>query len=123
MPMTTSSVPRPLDRSRARNCILLNQLATPGLGSIMAGRRLAGAGQLLVAVAGFVMICGWFAVVAMNNYNNLVNDSPPQPSGWLGGAGAITFAASWLWALVTSLEIHHSVQPDADPPGVPPRLN
>ena len=37
----------------ARNCALINQLATPGLGSLMAGRLVAGIGQLLLAVAGF----------------------------------------------------------------------
>ena len=42
--------PAPLSRSAARNAALLNQCATPGLGSLMAGRRLAGIGQLLLAI-------------------------------------------------------------------------
>ena len=97
--------PGPLSRSAARNAVLLNQCATPGLGSIMAGRRVAGIGQLLVAVAGFGMIMGWFVLLALEVYNELVNDAQPKSVAWLGEAGAVTFAAAWLWSLVTSLSI------------------
>ena len=61
--MRTSSTrpPRqPLNKSKARNCALINQLATPGLGSLMGGRIFAGIGQLILAVAGFIMVTGWF---------------------------------------------------------------
>ena len=47
---------KPVSRTTAHNAALLNQLATPGLGSLMAGRWLAGVGQLALAVAGFVMV-------------------------------------------------------------------
>jgi len=95
----------PLSRSAARNAALLNQCATPGLGSLMAGRRMAGFGQLLVAVAGFVMLMGWFVLLALQIYNELINDAQPKSVAWLGEAGAVTFAAAWLWALVTSLSV------------------
>jgi hypothetical protein len=121
MLMKTSSAAGPLDRAKARNCILLNQLATPGLGSFMAGRRLAGAGQLLVAVAGFLMVCGWFALTAINSYNIMVNDAEPRSAAWLGKAGAFTFGAAWLWALLTSVQIHRAIE-ETPPPEVPPRL-
>ena len=97
--------PGPLSRSAARNAALLNQCATPGLGSLMAGRRLAGIGQLLVAVAGFGMVIGWFVLLALAVYNELVNDAQPKSVAWLGEAGAVTFAAAWFWSLVTSLSV------------------
>lgn len=122
MPMKTSSGAKPLSRTRARNCVLINQLATPGLGSFMAGRRVAGTGQLLLAVAGFVLVIGWFGVAASNAYNQLVNGAEPKPAAWMGEAGALTFVAAWLWALVTSFQILRSAQA-SEPAKVPPRLS
>ena len=97
--------PGPLSRSAARNAALLNQCATPGLGSLMAGRRLAGVGQLLVAVAGFAMVIGWFVLLALQIYDELINDAQPKSVAWLGEVGAVTFGAAWLWSLVTSLSV------------------
>ena len=120
--MKTSSAGRRLKRSVARNCILVNQLATPGLGSILAGYRLEGIGQLLIAIVGFAMIVGWFVLVLLSSYNTLVNDVPPNPVGWLGRAGLFTFLAAWLWSLLTSRKIYLSIDP-AEPGDVPPRLS
>jgi hypothetical protein len=96
---------KPPKRTTARNCFLINQCATPGLGSLMAGRRAAGMGQLLVAVAGFVMIVCWFVQVNLQVYNELVKDVPPKSVAWLGITGAVIFVAAWCWSLVTSLSI------------------
>jgi S1-C subfamily serine protease len=71
----------------------------------MAGRRLAGIGQLLLAIAGFVMVLGWFVLFAIQTYNQLVNDTEPMSVARLGEAGAVTFIAAWLWSLVTSLSL------------------
>jgi hypothetical protein len=120
--MKTSSGAKPLSRTKARNCVLINQLATPGLGSLMAGRWLAGTGQLLLAVAGFVMLIGWFGLVATNTYNLVVNDAEPKPAAWLGEAGGLTFLVAWLWALVASFQILRSAK-DSEPPKEPPRLS
>ncbi len=71
----------------------------------MAGRRLAGICQLLLAVAGFVMIIGWFVLLALQIYNQLINDAESKSVAWLGVAGAAVFIAAWLWSLVTSLSL------------------
>ena len=71
----------------------------------MAGRRVAGIGQLLLAVAGFVMVVGWFVQLAVQTYNQLTNDVEPTSVARLGEAGAATFIAAWLWSLVTSLSV------------------
>ena len=110
MPMKTSSAAGPPNRTTARNCVLINQLATPGLGSLMAGRRVAGLGQLLLAAAGCAMVIGWFALTLTNVYNKLVNDAEPRPTGWLGEAGALMFVVAWLWALVTSIQLLRSAK-------------
>jgi hypothetical protein len=97
--------PGPLSQSTARNAALLNLCATPGIGSLLAGRRAAGIGQLLLAVAGFAMILGWFVLLFLQLYNELINDAQPKSVAALGEAGAVTFAAAWLWSLVTSLSV------------------
>src|SRR5206468_2499086 len=96
---------QPLNRSSARNCALINQLATPGLGSLMAGRLVAGIGQLLLAVAGFAMFMGWFALVLVQFYTQMSDASETKSIGWLGKTGGLAFAVAWLWSLVTSLSI------------------
>ncbi len=86
----------------------------------MAGRRLAGIGQLLVAVAGFLMIIGWFVLLAQQLYNEIMNDAPPKSVAWLGEAGAVTFAAAWLWSLVTSLSVLREARAKENkPPALP----
>ena len=112
----------PPSRATARNAALLNLAATPGLGSLVAGWRVAGIGQLVLALAGFGMMLGWF-VKLMRDYFGLISDphSEPQVSfGWLQ-AGAAVFAAAWLWSLVTSFQIFRSV-PKNLPRTEPPRL-
>jgi Na+-transporting NADH:ubiquinone oxidoreductase subunit NqrD len=75
------------------------------LGSLLAGRRVTGFGQLLLAVAGFVMVIGWFVLLALQVYGQVVDGTEPKPVGWLGLAGGATFAAAWLWSLITSLSV------------------
>src|SRR5580704_16440875 len=97
---------KPIDRRMAMAAALMNQFATPGLGSLMAGKWLVGAGQLLVAVAGFLMLIVWFVAVMVHYYRLMDSgDAPPSQSNWLGGAGGIVFVLSWLWSLVTSFQL------------------
>jgi hypothetical protein len=84
----------------------------------MAGRRVAGLAQLLVAVAGFVMIIGWFVLLSMQIYDELINDAQPKSVAWLGEVGAVTFAAAWLWSLVTSLSILREARANETKPPV-----
>jgi len=110
---------KPVDTVSARNAALVNLLATPGLGSLMAGRWIAGSGQLALAVAGFVMVVVWFFKVMIQYYGEIGGDVQPHPVGWLGVTGGIVFVASWFWSLVTSIslfiEAHRNAQ--AEPSG------
>ncbi|MGB7748271.1 MAG: hypothetical protein WBN75_13405 [Verrucomicrobiia bacterium] len=132
----TSRTARPLSRARAWTCILTNQLATPGLGSLMARRVWAGTGQLLLALAGFGLIVGWMFECFHHVFlQQLGEPVPPDSSGWMGKWGIICFGASWLWSLVTSLSLWRQAQSDeqvesrpipprmADLPGQPPKLS
>jgi uncharacterized membrane protein (DUF485 family) len=98
---------KPLSRINSRNSALLNQLATPGLGSVLAGRIVAGIGQLMLAVTGFTLVVAWFIKVLIQFYSlmDLNSNVQPRSVAWLGLTGFGVFAAAWLWALVTSLGI------------------
>lgn len=104
--MKTSSAGKGLSRAKARNSVLINQLGTPGLGSIMAGRYVAGFGQLVLFLTGFCLFVGWFVLRMIHVYHQMNEDAaPPFSFGWMAVAGAGLAAASWLWALVTSLSL------------------
>jgi len=98
-----------LSRAKARNATLVNLFATPGLGSLMCGRWLEGLGQLFLALAGCALILIWFFKIIFRYYGLMFSDeSMPSPNvGWIGGAGGILLAVSWLWSLVTSLRLMH----------------
>jgi hypothetical protein len=103
--MRTSSARKQLSGTTARNSFLINQLATPGLGSLMAGRWAAGIGQILLALTGFGFVVAWFVSLMSQVYQQINSDAPLRPVAWLAETGAIIFVASWLWALVTSLSL------------------
>jgi 4a-hydroxytetrahydrobiopterin dehydratase len=103
--MKPSSAPKRISRAKARNAALLNQLATPGLGSIIAGRWIAGTGQLLLSLGGFVLIMGWFFKEMSQLYGQISGQVAVQPIGWILEAGAILFALAWGWSLVTSFSL------------------
>jgi hypothetical protein len=92
-------------RDRVRLAILLNQLAAPGLGSWWMGYRRAGAGQLALALAGFVLVCWWFAGVVMGAVRGLMAvDEPIQtlPNVRRLEWGLVLFGLAWLWSGWTS---------------------
>lgn len=105
--MKPSLARKKISHTKARNAALLNQLASPGLGSLLAGRWLAGCGQLLVFLAGFMVYCAW----AINNlkqyYSLMFSDAPVQNVGWNRTAwiGVGLCAAGWFWSLATSLSL------------------
>lgn len=114
---------------KARNYALMNQLGTPGLGSLMGGRRWAGAGQLLLAVIGFLLVAGWFVQTVLVAYYGLMSDQRGEPKSYTpwGLAGAVIFIGSWFWALASSIGLYRQARAAqrseyANPPAAPPTL-
>jgi hypothetical protein len=105
MPMRISSAKKPLNRTTARNSFLINQFATPGLGSLMAGHWVSGTLQVIFAVIGFGFVLAWFIALMSQTYGQFNGDTPAGSVAWLGETGAIIFAAAWLWSLITSLSL------------------
>jgi len=115
--MKTSSARAPVKRSTAMNCLLMNQFATPGLGSLMGRRIWEGVVQLTLAVIGFVLIMVWMALF----FYHSVADQAPQSAaasmmGWLG---LIFFGGSWLLSWHTSLSLLRQARQNPEPPASP----
>lgn len=99
---------KPLDRGKAMSVFFVNQLATPGLGSLMAGRRVAGSLQLLLATAGFGIFLAWWIRVLILLYNLMSWDAPsaePDLRHRWWKTGVVLFGIAWLWSLVTSISL------------------
>ncbi len=91
----------------------------------MARRVFAGIGQLLLALAGFVLLVGWmFELFHRVFLQQLGNPVPPYSSGWMWKWGLLLFGAGWLWSLVTSLSLLRQAKADGPvgPKPVPPRM-
>ncbi len=130
--MKPSSPPRgrkPLSPATARNAALINLLATPGLGTLMAGRLVAGCGQLILALIGFGFLLAWFVALLRQYYGQIAGDVPITPIAWIGETGGVLFIAAWLWSLVTTVGLVREARRNAlrvfdeipsPPPPIPP---
>ena len=107
MLMKPSLARKKVSRAQARNAALLNQLGTPGLGSLLAGRWVAGALQLVVFLAGFILFCVWAVRNLVQYYQMMFNDAPKAApgSGGLALAGVGICVLAWIWSLQTSYSL------------------
>jgi len=118
--MTTSSVPPELPvhkqarlhRGSPLVCALVNQLAFPGLGTIMMGRKV-GYIQAVFMIAGFIMTVGYTGwVIACGvrylnhpEWSDAQYRAQYQPYGiWLRW-GLACCTVAWLWALHSSVAL------------------
>lgn len=124
---------RDLSANKARLAVLVNQCATPGLGSLMAGRYIAGSGQLLLSLTAAAFILLWFANLLKVAYTIMESTGEPDLRHWLGLLGFGLLFLSWCWSWVSSLSILREVRKqqqnqwrslakNAPYIGVPPRL-
>lgn len=121
---TSSDRPAPdvPDRASARACTLTNLLVLPGLGSLVAGRRVGWA-QLVLALAG-VGLFGYGLWRLLRDW--LASEGPVfEFTRGLGAllAGLGLSLAAWVWALVTSLQVHRAAREGESAPAAaaPPR--
>jgi 4a-hydroxytetrahydrobiopterin dehydratase len=100
-------VQKRITHKAARNATLMNLLGTPGLGSLMAGRVLAGTGQLFLFLIGFILFFIWAIKNITDYYHTAFSEIPPEPNGWGGKAllGILLCIVAWIWSLMTSLSL------------------
>lgn len=104
-----------MTRSRAWACLGINQLAFPGLGTIMAGRD-AGYAQAAIMVIGFSFffgfMVGYFWLLSqsiMGETSELAPVAYFQAWHWLLWSGLGLSALAWVWALASSISILRGV--------------
>jgi 4a-hydroxytetrahydrobiopterin dehydratase len=87
--------------------VLQNQLGTPGLGSLIAGRWVEGVLQLLIFLAGFALFCLWAFRSLAQYYEMMFNNAPKTAPGSLGLAlgGVGICALAWVWSLQTGFSL------------------
>ncbi len=115
---------RPGSRVSGGNVLVLNLATTPGLGSFLAGRRGVGSLQMIMAVAGFLMLILWFWDLARQFWELLQSgDTAVRPDLRQLAVGGIFFGGAWLWSLWTSISILRQARRDrsAIPPPLTPR--
>jgi len=95
---------------KARIATLLNLTATPGLGSLLAGRKAVGTLQIALALSGFVLILLWLISLIRIALAIWQETPPPDALHLFGISGAGLFLTAWLWALSTSLAILHKAR-------------
>ncbi len=84
----------------------MQNIATPGIGSLKARRIFEGIGQLSLAIASCFLICAWVIEWSYRIYGAQMDEAiPPDSSGWLLKWGVICFSVSWLWALITCVRL------------------
>ena len=112
----------PLNRATALNCLVINQLATPGLGTIMAGYWVMGVLELSLALIGFTAIIGgmwqWFS----RQIQSLEESAPAVAAhSSLGWTGLTIFAVAWLLSAASSWRLWRAAQRNesGQPPVIP----
>lgn len=111
-------------RTRAWLSVAINQLAFPGLGTILMKRR-AGYLQAILMVAGFILATGfalWLIVCAIRYAMNPAWDEADfraayQPFKWALFSGLALCAVAWVWALFSSIGILRRMSKEAAAPG------
>lgn len=88
--------------------VLINQLAFPGLGTILAGRKV-GYAQAVLMVSGFLLSVGfmlWFIFCMVRLVFNDVSEqefkAQYEPYWWTLRWGLGLCAVAWLWSLWSS---------------------
>jgi hypothetical protein len=95
---------RPAKRSKAWSYLISNLLVLPGLGSVMARRKVSGYSQMLLAIVGFFMTLVALAKIALAWVQDF--QLPADPALYkLAIYGMAIFIVSWVWSLITSLEV------------------
>ena len=108
----SAAPPKPLNRSKAWACVAINQLAFPGMGTIMAGRR-SGYLQAAIMLAGFFLTMHFLLGCIMSIVQLIIHSQGGEvrygeiirPYAGAGIVGLALCVTAWCWALISSIAI------------------
>jgi hypothetical protein len=104
MNLAPPKIGKPMDRSTAWACLMTNLLVFPGLGSIVAGRRV-GYVQMVLGIAGFGLNL-FFILRVLNQWFHWDQDPGPVMHDLVFSmVGLGVFLTAWMWGLVTGLTL------------------
>lgn len=85
-------------------------VSLPGIGTFLAGRRVAGTIQMILATIGFVLSLYWFGTFIREWWQTRLfpYDGGPQFRWGLIGVGV--YACAWFWALISGLQIQRAAR-------------
>ena len=120
---------QPLNRQTAWGCLTTN-LALPGMGSLVAGRRVGYPQLALAALSMFLTVLfsvrffGWLVANWSRVYHSEGDPVAALTEMWRALRWALfsiaAFCVSWLWALATSFQLLNAAGKEAG--NVPPRI-
>jgi hypothetical protein len=96
---------------------MTNVLVLPGAGTLAAGRRLTGLAQAIVALVGFVMVCAWLVYWLSDMAQTATLPEGLGPHAGLGLLGLLLAVVSWVWGLLSGLEIVREARDGVRPGG------
>lgn len=106
--MKPSSAPAPrasIDKATAWACLVTNAATIPGLGTIAGGRKI-GYAQAAVALLGCGLSLGG---LLWHLRGFFAGEGWPEEFSvglLVGVGGVLCFGAAWIWAFVSSLQLH-----------------
>jgi hypothetical protein len=101
---------REVDETLAWSCLATNLLVLPGLGSLVARRRVEGLGQAVLALGGTALALYWLVSFGREWMRTEELPTDGGPDFAYGLLGVAVFAVGWLWSLVTSLLVVRAVR-------------
>jgi hypothetical protein len=114
---SNSKTPKPAKPFTILVCLLINLVVLPGLGSLIAGRRVSGILQAALGLAGTALTTASCApMLATMIRTGQLPESAGQ-SMWGGLLGILMFLIAWLWALATGLRLLRNAKRQQNPTG------
>lgn len=88
----------------------MNLVVLPGLGSLLARRRIAGAAQAMLAGIGAALSLWWLILLARQWTRESYFPIDGGDDFRIGVIGVLIFAVAWVWSLATSLSVLRAVE-------------
>ena len=107
--------PKRLDLASARACLVTNLAVLPGLGSLLAGRRV-GFLQSLLGLTGIALSLFWFCAFIKTWHESRRLPLDGGPCFVWGKWGVALWFFAGIWSIITSAKILREAREDAKPP-------